>query len=315
MFDILSTKRKYRALHGNSKNLHDEESEELLTDGDHVAALTARKSKAWIGFTLLNLVLFVASLTLRITTHYQYPPGKNAALKRLSYWSPILDDVEIPSFTAKINGTLFPKEHRSIAREEPSSVNDEAWHKFEKVLTHVVTRDEIIKLGKDPETVARFEDEYWGMGNDAYMVQLDVMHQIHCLNLLRKAAFAEYPGYSPELGPFDKMWWIHLSHCTDILLQNIQCAANTEVLTLAWVESRDVPWPDFSVNRQCRDFDTLVKWQQEHAVDADKFDKMPVPENAFKWPAPWKKQDFELGEKLGQQDSDLGLPESHSHGH
>jgi hypothetical protein len=109
------------------------------------------------------------------------------------------------------------------------------------------------------------------------------------------------------------MWWIHLGHCTDILLQNLQCNANTEVLTLAWVEDRDIPWPDFSVNRKCRDFQALVDWQRSNAVDPEKFDKMPVPKNAFVWPAPWKKQESELGEKLGQHHQQEGLVDSHTH--
>jgi hypothetical protein len=75
-----------------------------------------------------------------------------------------------------INGTLFAIEEKSIAREEPNPENDAAWHQYEKVLTHVVTREEIIRLGKDPDTVARFDNDYWNLGDDAYMVQLDVMH-------------------------------------------------------------------------------------------------------------------------------------------
>lgn len=43
-------------------------------------------------------------------------------------------------------------------------------------MTHVVSREQIIKLGKDPNTVLRLEDEYWGYGDDAYAVQMDIMH-------------------------------------------------------------------------------------------------------------------------------------------
>jgi hypothetical protein len=78
-----------------------------------------------------------------------------------------------------MNGSLFATPEASIARQEPGPENDAAWHVYEQVLTHVVTRDEIIKLGKDPDTVARFDDEYWGLGRDAYMVQIDVMHVSH----------------------------------------------------------------------------------------------------------------------------------------
>jgi hypothetical protein len=133
--------------------------------------------------------------------------------------------------------------------------------------------------------------------------------------MLRKAAFEDYPGYEPDLDAKDKMWWIHLGHCTDILLQNLQCNANTEVLTLDWVEDRQAPWPDFSVNRKCRDFDALVDWQHNNAVDADKFDAMSAPKNAFVWPAPWKKQDYELGIKLGDHHLQEGEALSDPHEH
>jgi hypothetical protein len=75
-----------------------------------------------------------------------------------------------------LNGTLFAKPEVSIAREEPGAKNDAAWAQYEEVLTHVLTREQILKLGKNPETVARFDNDYWGMGDDAYMVQMDVMH-------------------------------------------------------------------------------------------------------------------------------------------
>ncbi|KAJ5266887.1 hypothetical protein N7478_009695 [Penicillium angulare] len=292
---------KFHALGPDSSDGDEEdiESEKLLPKAGLARKLA--HSKSWIYFSIFNAVVLGMNVFLGVATMKNiFSSQKNADLRPTSWWSPILDDIEIPKHTTMLNGTLFALPEVSIAREEPGPENDEAWHKFEKVLTHVVTREQIIKLGKDPETVARFNDEYWGLGDDAYMVQLDVMHQIHCLNLLRKSAFESYPGYEPELDVKDKMWWIHLGHCTDILLQNLQCNANTEVLTLNWVEDRQPPWPDFSVNRKCRNFNALKDWQHENAVDPEKFDAMPVPSDAYVWPAPWKKQDYELGIKLGQ---------------
>lgn len=130
--------------------------------------------------------------------------------------------------------------------------------------------------------------------------------QIHCLDLLRRAAFADYPGYSPPAEAHDRMWWMHLGHCTDLILQNIQCNANTEVLTVAWVEDHDVPWPDFSIQRKCRSFDTILDWQRKNAVDEEKFGRMPMPKTAFVWPAPWQ-SGSELGEKLGNHHQQEGL--------
>lgn len=186
-----------------------------------------------------------------------------------------------------VNGTLFPPEWLSIARQDPGPETDAAWHVYEKVLTHVITKDQVIKLGKDPETVARFEDDYWGFGDDAYMAQMDVFHQIHCINLLRKAAFEDHPKTTTPKEKKDKMYWIHLHHCVDIALQNIKCTGTTELLTLSWMDGREIPWPNFSVYHQCRDFDTLVQWQQENAVDAAKFDRTPKPKDAVTLRAPW----------------------------
>ena len=111
------------------------------------------------------------------------------------------------------------------------------------------------------------------------------------------------------------MWWIHLGHCVDILLQNLKCNANTDLLTLSWMERRDRPWPDSSVNHQCRDFETLVRRQKEHAVYPKKFDRMTVPKDAYKWPAPWAHPDSELRHKLGQHHQQEGLPKPGDHDH
>ena len=107
----------------------------------------------------------------------------------------------------------------------------------------------MIKLGKDPQTAAQFPDEDWHLGDSAYMGQLDVIHQIHCLNQLRFRAFADYypSNKTAEERKRPEWSWVHLQHCVSILLENLMCQANTEILTLNWIEEADYPFPDFSV--------------------------------------------------------------------
>ena len=88
----------------------------------------------------------------------------------------MLDDIEIPTYTTRINATVFSPPDPSIARQEPGPENDAAWEEYERALTHVITREDVIKLGKNPEVAARFDEEFWGFGPEAYMAQLDVMH-------------------------------------------------------------------------------------------------------------------------------------------
>ncbi|KAF7799138.1 hypothetical protein EIP86_010369 [Pleurotus ostreatoroseus] len=62
-----------------------------------------------------------------------------------------------------------------------------------------------------------------------YIVALSVFHQIHCLNVLRKAIYPEY--YSdPETGALDDIpkdeITDHVNHCLDMVLQGIMCAGD-----------------------------------------------------------------------------------------
>ncbi|KAH8761281.1 hypothetical protein BGZ57DRAFT_769733, partial [Hyaloscypha finlandica] len=53
-------------------------------------------------------------------------------------------------------------------------------------------------------------------------------------------------------------WYIHFEHRIDILMQSIMCTANTDLVTLNCIEIQSNPFPNLSVNHQCKDFNTLV---------------------------------------------------------
>lgn len=55
------------------------------------------------------------------------------------------------------------------------------------------------------------------------------------------------------------------------------CSANTDIVTLQWVEKQLYPFPDFNVNHQCRDFDALLKWTMENSVDEDMWTNQKRP--------------------------------------
>lgn len=228
--------------------------------------------------------------------------------QNLTSIAPILNDIEIPLFVSQINGSLFTPKNPSIARQEPGPEIDDAWAYFELVRTHVITKDDVIKLGKDPKTVARFDNDYWGFGEDAYMAQMDVFHQIHCLNMLRRAAFAGHGIKHPM--KHSKIGMVHLGHCTDILLQSLMCNANTEMLTLDWIESQTSPFPDFSVHRKCKDINSLIKWRDDHGVDIEKYRAMKKPAEAYNFPLP--DEYFEL---FGEERRPTDLPNDYDHLH
>ena len=104
--------------------------------------------------------------------------------------------MDMATSVKKTNGALFPGPDPSIARQMPNPEADKLWDELELRRTIVISREEIRKLGKDPEESAKFENDYWGLGDDAYMAQVDVFHQLHCLNNLRKLVYPEYYNWT-----------------------------------------------------------------------------------------------------------------------
>ncbi|KAI0106425.1 hypothetical protein GGR51DRAFT_571362 [Nemania sp. FL0031] len=224
-------------------------------------------------WTLGNVVL---SLALLGSFLYQLWPSSshiNELLKKTSMF------FEVRTFPSTIDGGIAAHSKPSVARLPPGPEADAAWARFEKIRTVVISKSDVEMMGKDPMTAARFPDDHWGFGEDAYMGQIDVVHQLHCLNALRKRAFAAAcnPEAEEEARAQPKWRWTHLQHCVSILLENLMCHADTELLTMNWIQEADYPFPDFSINKKCRDFETLLNWQAERAVDMDRWMNMTKP--------------------------------------
>lgn len=140
----------------------------------------------------------------------------------------------------------MPGRMASIARQMPNPESDALWEEWELTRILPITREQVTKLGKDPETAVKLEDSLWGLGDDAYAAQFDVFHQLHCLNSLRQIAYGSYYNRSmvnpaPEK---PRLREIHLNHCVDILMQAIQCSGNVNLITMHWVETQSYPFPD-----------------------------------------------------------------------
>lgn len=129
---------------------------------------------------------------------------------------------------------------------------------------HAVTRQEVEAMGKNASEGVRTQPD-WGYKPDTYIAEIDVFHQLHCLNALRQTNILYYDyywgqefGYEPPV-----LFESHINHCLDILRQNIMCNANVEMLTYNWRLTQHNPFPDIGAVKVCRDFEAIVKWQQE----------------------------------------------------
>lgn len=196
----------------------------------------------------------------------------------LTIIAPIFDRLEIPLVTKKMNATLLEPDPLPIYRRPPSPEVDEAWNRLANIKPIAISRQDVIQLGRDPSVAAKWPESF-GFGSDAYIGRIDMFHQIHCLDWLRREAnFDHYYGkkWPPGTPPSD-MHRTHVSHCIHLLLQNLMCNANVDIYTHYWADAQLNAFPDFSVNHKCRDFDAILKWQEDNSVDVDLFAAIRKP--------------------------------------
>ncbi len=148
----------------------------------------------------------------------------------------------------RINGTFFPSREPSVGRQMPNAAADDVWGDWELTRIFPVTRAEIVRMGKDPSTVAKLEDDIWGLGDDAYATSLDVFHQLHCLNSLAPIAYGSFYNETGVDANARTLRELHVNHCVDIVMQALQCSGNVNLITMHWVETQEYPFPDMCVS-------------------------------------------------------------------
>jgi hypothetical protein len=200
-----------------------------------------------------------------------------------SYPAPMLKDIDIEYSMKQMQGSVIDVDH-SIFRQPPSPAVDAAWNNLSNMNSIWISSSEILKMGKDPQTVAHFPEEF-GLGPDAYAGELDILHKIHCLNFLRREIYFDYYlGDKFPDGKVSPLHAAHTSHCLHMLLQHLVCDANMEVVTKDWVDGQIYPFPDFSINRKCGDFAAIMKWQEGRRVPNDLFRPWRKPKDVVPLP-------------------------------
>lgn len=112
-------------------------------------------------------------------------------------------------------------------------------------------------LEKANVTSVHLNDEQGG-----YLATLDVFHTLHCVNKIRKMY---YSGYYHDPNPLADQQE-HFDHCIDLLRQVIMCHGDISLHTYSWIDDYRVPWPSMQTEHQCRNWDMLMAWSEEHHI-------------------------------------------------
>ncbi|KAI0947367.1 hypothetical protein AcV7_009811 [Taiwanofungus camphoratus] len=207
---------------------------------------------------LANGVLFCVSIALFVLSFRR--TNNVQCGKQLSTFSPAFEAIEYQPIL--FNGTFnFP----SIYRGHPTAEIDAAWNRISTgVKPTRISRDVLEKIGKrDRPSSVKFRDEDGG----GYMVSLEVTHQLHCLNMLRKYVYHEYyESWDPSFLAKPEVFRTHLDHCVEMIRQNIMCHGDVGLITYEWVKGFSLPYPDFNTLHQCRNFDKILDWSYAHEI-------------------------------------------------
>ncbi|KAN0099046.1 protein of unknown function (DUF3328) domain containing protein [Hyaloscypha variabilis] len=202
---------------------------------------------AQILFGNLSLVMFIASFRFQRCNETQ------CAFK-LSAYSPALSQVsyEMQYFDGFYDTSPY--------KGSPSKAIDNSWNDLIRSGYVSISEDAIEnKLHKNKDYVTIPEEQGGG-----YLGNLEVYHQLHCLNLIRKFTYEGYyrdPSRLPmEFTDSDKTLRKHVDHCIDYLRQLIMGTRDVGIHTYFWAKGRNVPFPDFRVERKCRDWNQLAEY-------------------------------------------------------
>ncbi|KUJ08320.1 uncharacterized protein LY89DRAFT_789131 [Mollisia scopiformis] len=254
--------------------LSDEKSLLESSHGEPVYSKQGWRSRTSITY-VLTLALLLISVVLNVVVWLQLSKLHEIshAHDGTEYGSPVVRDIGLQYHKQPINGSF---EKQTIYRQKPSKEVDDAWLALGVSADSIVIPvDEAAQFGIREGQVKRVIEDGGG-----YMADVMVFHNLHCLNLIRQTSRWNWDHYSALIGTpeafgtafegFDGEIQLekHFTHCVDMLRQEIMCDADTNVYG-QWYVKNHGPSKDFSINRQCKDFDAILKWYQGNHIDMD----------------------------------------------
>ncbi|KAL4250373.1 ustYa family protein [Pleurotus pulmonarius] len=150
------------------------------------------------------------------------------------------------------------KHDRSPFQSPPSPELDERWEDLYHFGISRIPKAQAVKL---PNATAAIPGD-----ESHYIAELDVFHQLHCLNIVRKTIYSEhYTDMHISLANNEE----HVSHCIESLRQSVMCASDISVIVWQWDQEARKSRVRLDAVHQCRDFDRIREWGLKRQLKED----------------------------------------------
>ncbi|KAJ6501619.1 hypothetical protein C8R47DRAFT_970065 [Mycena vitilis] len=201
---------------------------------------------------LLLLAASAISFFLNLATLYIrfYSTGPSNPLFPQALYSPAQDVLAYKP--VKFHSGFGPDSDLPVYDRLPSDEVDKAWEGLYEFAYSKIPRDQAIRLPN--KTYPILGDE-----PTTYMLALDVFHELHCLDEIRKAM---HPSYYPHTT--EGMNTNHMRHCLSSLRQSIMCTADISTIVWQWSEKSQAAKERSDVLHTCRDFSKIQDWGRQH---------------------------------------------------
>lgn len=173
-----------------------------------------------------------------------------------------------------------------IYRLPPSPEVDEAWEYLTVARgTFVMSEADVIRAGKDPKMATDVPPGFGFPEDKTKMMGLDALHQMHCLDVLRKGLIVNYDyyygakyGFTPPLD-----FAHHLDHCLTVLRLHLKCHPDLEPFTFNWRMGQNKPFPDFKIHKRCVNYDSILQLRDtiEGQIYTGMWGKLNKPKDAL----------------------------------
>jgi len=207
-----------------------------------------------IGIIIIELFALLAAGVILLLLWRASEPLHHGVL-----YSPALKAVEneVKVFHVGFQGDLSPF-------QIPSSPElDDMWEDLYSFGISRITKDEAARLPNKTHAIP---------GDDGhYIAELDVFHNLHCLNMIRKALDPDYytdwristtGNHIPER----KNATEHVGHCVDWIRQSIMCHADTSVIVWQWEDWAGKSIVKGDIAHTCRKFPAIQDWAKERVL-------------------------------------------------
>ncbi|KAF7345275.1 hypothetical protein MSAN_01904200 [Mycena sanguinolenta] len=255
----MSKDHEYQPLFHDTRELLDEAG----VDVPSLQPTRIRKFSAWIihyGLAVL-LVIETVALVVLVAVLLRRPSQADGAMPlevQKVLYSPALSAVENE---VKVYHLGFPGDLSPF--QIPSSPElDLMWSDLYNYGVSRITKEEAARLPNKTHAIPGDPGHY--------IAELDVFHNIHCLNKVRMALDPDcYPdwristsnNYIPTQDATE-----HISHCIDWLRQSIMCHVDTSVIVWQWDSQANESRVKGNVAHTCRKFDKITEWAKERVL-------------------------------------------------